>query len=37
MARPSMSEILPLSLLNDFLFCHRRAGLKIVEGLRRLA
>jgi len=35
MARPRMSEILPLSLLNDFLFCHRRAGLKIVEGLRR--
>jgi CRISPR-associated exonuclease Cas4 len=28
-------EPLPLSLLNDFLFCHRRAGLKIVEGLRR--
>jgi CRISPR-associated exonuclease Cas4 len=26
---------LPLSLLNDFLFCPRRAGLKIVEGLRR--
>jgi len=24
---------LPLSLLNDFLFCHRRAALKIVEGL----
>ena len=28
-------EPLPLSLLNDFLFCPRRAGLKIVEGLRR--
>lgn len=26
---------LPLSLLNDYLFCPRRAGLKIVEGLRR--
>ena len=26
-------DSLPLSLLNDFLFCHRRAGLKIVEGL----
>jgi CRISPR-associated exonuclease Cas4 len=26
---------LPLSLLNDFLFCNRRAGLKIIEGLRR--
>ena len=29
-------EPLPLSLLNDFLFCNRRAGLKIVEGLREL-
>lgn len=28
-----MSDPLPLSLLNDFLFCPRRAGLKIVEGL----
>src|SRR2546428_10518064 len=28
-------EPLPLSLLNDFFFCNRRAGLKIVEGLRR--
>jgi hypothetical protein len=26
-------EPLPLSLLNDFLFCDRRAGLKIVTGL----
>ena len=25
----------PLSLLNDFLFCPRRAGLKVVEGLLR--
>jgi CRISPR-associated exonuclease Cas4 len=25
---------LPLSLLNDFLFCNRRAALKVVEGLR---
>lgn len=25
----------PLSLLNDFLFCKRRAGLKIIDGLRR--
>jgi hypothetical protein len=25
-------EALPLSLLNDFLFCPRRAALKIVEG-----
>lgn len=24
---------LPLSLLNDFLFCPRRAGLKLIEGL----
>ena len=28
-------ERLPLSLLNDFLFCNRRAGLKIIEGVRR--
>lgn len=28
-------EPLPLSLLNDILFCPRRAGLKVVEGLRR--
>ena len=26
---------LPMSLLNDHLFCNRRAGLKIVEGFRR--
>ena len=26
-------EPLPLSLLNDFLFCNRRAALKMVEGL----
>jgi hypothetical protein len=25
-------EPLPLSLLNDFLYCPRRAALKIVEG-----
>ena len=25
---------IPLSLLNDYLFCHRRAGLKAVEGWR---
>jgi CRISPR-associated exonuclease Cas4 len=25
---------LPLSALNDFLFCPRRAGLKFIEGLR---
>ena len=24
----------PLSLLNDYLFCHRRAALKVVEGVR---
>ena len=28
-------ELLPLSLINDYLFCNRRAALKIVEGLRR--
>ena len=27
-------ELLPLSLLNDFLYCPRRAALKIVEGWR---
>jgi CRISPR-associated exonuclease Cas4 len=27
-------ERLPLSLLNDFLFCNRRAGLKLIENLR---
>ncbi|MDO8541136.1 MAG: CRISPR-associated protein Cas4 [Opitutaceae bacterium] len=27
-------EPLPLSALNDFLFCPRRAGLKFIEGLR---
>jgi CRISPR-associated exonuclease Cas4 len=27
-------EVLPLSLLNDFLFCQRRAALKVVEGWR---
>ncbi len=29
-----MREPLALSLLNDFLYCHRRAALKIVEGWR---
>jgi len=27
-------ELLPLSLLNDFLYCPRRAALKTVEGWR---
>jgi len=27
-------EILPLSLLNDFLYCPRRAALKAIEGAR---
>ena len=27
-------EMFPLSLLNDFLYCHRRAALKAVEGWR---
>jgi CRISPR-associated exonuclease Cas4 len=33
---PALSafEALPLSLLNDFLYCPRRAALKIVEGWR---
>ena len=29
-----MTEPLPLSLLNDFLYCPRRAALKVVEGWR---
>jgi len=29
-----MLDPLPLSLLNDFLFCQRRAALKVVEGWR---
>ena len=36
-SRPRISdvrEMLPLSLLNDYLYCHRRAALKIVEGWR---
>ena len=27
-------EVLPLSLLNDFLYCQRRAALKVIEGWR---
>lgn len=34
MAHLPTPEMLPLSLLNDFLFCPRRAGLKIIEGWR---
>ena len=30
----SSSDPIPLSALNDFLFCPRRAALKFVEGLR---
>lgn len=30
----SREEQLPLSLLNDYLYCHRRAALKVVEGWR---
>ena len=33
-ANPDEREALPLSLLNDFLYCNRRAALKIVEGWR---
>ncbi len=29
-----MSDLLPLSLLNDYLYCERRAALKILDGLR---
>lgn len=31
---PEERELLPLSLLNDLLYCERRAALKIVEGSR---
>ena len=31
---PSNPELLPLSLLNDYLYCPRRAALKVVEGWR---
>ena len=31
---PANPEPLPLSLLNDYLYCPRRAGLKTVEGYR---
>jgi len=31
-----MTEALPLSLLNDFLYCPRRAALKVVEGWMKL-
>lgn len=34
MEPPEEREALPLSLLNDFLYCHRRAALKVVEGWR---
>ena len=30
----SPPEALPLSLLNDFLYCPRRAALKAIEGWR---
>jgi CRISPR-associated exonuclease Cas4 len=33
-ANPGEREILPLSLLNDYLYCPRRAALKVVEGWR---
>src|SRR5438876_1013426 len=32
--RSTVIDPLPLSLLNDFLYCPRRAALKIVEGWR---
>lgn len=30
----NIPELLPLSLLNDYLYCHRRAALKVIEGWR---
>ncbi len=32
--QPNPPESLPLSLLNDYLYCPRRAALKVVEGWR---
>jgi len=32
--RPPSPELIPLSLLNDLLYCERRAGLKMHEGVR---
>jgi hypothetical protein len=29
----SLDQPLPISLLNDFLYCLRRAALKVVEGM----
>jgi CRISPR-associated exonuclease Cas4 len=34
LAKVKMREPLALSLLNDFLYCNRRAALKVVEGWR---
>lgn len=34
LANSEERETLPLSLLNDFLYCPRRAALKAVEGIR---
>ena len=31
---PNPSDPIPLSLLNDFLYCQRRAALKAIEGWR---
>ena len=31
---PTLYDGFPLSLLNDYLYCHRRAALKAIEGLR---
>ena len=34
LATPEPREMLPLSLLNDYLYCPRRAALKVIEGWR---
>ncbi len=31
---PNLPDPIPLSLLNDYLYCHRRAALKAIEGWR---
>ena len=34
MALPQLPDPIPLSLINDYLFCQRRAALKAIEGWR---
>ena len=34
LAEAAEREVFPLSLVNDFLYCDRRAALKVIEGVR---